>query len=106
MNEVQKFANPEVRACSNPVPSGIRPALSRASKPHDPMILLLICNFVKVARGSSLRTKVQLIIWCGLYMDKDEKLPTPRRVVYNQTFTVKYSTRIAGEQAVLLSGQQ
>ncbi|KAF4795628.1 hypothetical protein TURU_091634 [Turdus rufiventris] len=34
----------------------------QASKPCDPAILLLIGNFVKVACGSSLRTKERLII--------------------------------------------
>ena len=35
------------------------------------MILLLIGKFVKVAHGFSLRTKVQLIFGCGLFIDKD-----------------------------------
>ncbi|KAF4791780.1 hypothetical protein TURU_127896 [Turdus rufiventris] len=50
------------RACTAPSP---------ASKPCDLAILLLTGNFVKVARGSSLRMKVRFIIRCGLYMDKE-----------------------------------
>ena len=51
-----------------------RTALSRASKPHDPAILLLIGNSVKVARGSLLQTKVQFIIQSGLYVEEERNV--------------------------------
>ncbi|KAF4795681.1 hypothetical protein TURU_091360 [Turdus rufiventris] len=49
----------------------------RASKPHDPVILLLIGNFV--ACRSSLRTTERLIIRCGLCMVKERNAADTRR---------------------------
>ncbi|KAF4803274.1 hypothetical protein TURU_018849 [Turdus rufiventris] len=69
IDEVQKFANPAVQACTAP---------SQASKLCDPVILLLIGNFVKVVQASLLRTKVQLIIRVGEIMETKEIQNNPK----------------------------
>ena len=76
------------------------PRWAPASKPCDLPILLLIGNFVKVARGSSLRTKVRLTIRCGLYMEEKRNLADTPEVwlilsaACNHEITVIFSDRI------------